>query len=270
MFAETFRKKKASVLMIPVQEITASPFQPRQTFASEALSGLTQSIRENGILQPLTVRRLSAGGFELIAGERRLRAAAAAGLTGVPCVVIDASDSQSAIFSLLENVQREDLDCFEEAEGMARLLQAEGITQEELAAQLGKSQPAVANKLRLLRLAPEERVRISKEGLTERHARALLKLSGEDRTRALDKIIANKLNVAQAEKLVDSMLGDKQVHKPHTLPVVKDVRIFINTFNNAVDVMRSAGIDAVADSREYDDYLEYTVRIPKERTTRSA
>lgn len=270
MFAETLRKKKATVLMLPVCDIVASPFQPRQTFDDEALSGLTQSIRENGILQPLTVRKLPDGRYELIAGERRLRAATAAGMTNVPCVVIEANDSQSAIFSLLENVQREDLGFFEEAEGMARLLQAEGITQEELASQLGKSQPAVANKLRLLRLSPEDRVKIMKAGLTERHARALLKLTGDDRARALDRIIANKFNVAQAEKLVDSMLTPREVHKAHTLPVVKDVRIFINTFNNAVNVMRSAGINAIAVNQEYDDYLEYTVRIPKERATRSA
>ena len=252
------------VVQIPIGRIEPNPKQPRKQFDYEALIGLAQSIKQNGVLQPLTVRTKGNGEYELIAGERRLRASLIAGLTQVPCIELDVDADQSAILSLLENIQRQDLNFFEEAEGIARLIENWGMTQEQLAVKLGKTQSTIANKLRLLKLTKEERNTILSASLTERHARALLKLSEEDRALVLKQIIEKRLNVSETDRLIDAMTFPSQVKRGHKpVPIVKDVRIFINTFTNAVNVMRRAGIDAIAVKQEYDEYLEYTVRIPK-------
>jgi len=259
------KKNINRVVSIPIGRINPNPKQPRRQFDHASLLELAQSIKENGILQPLTVRAVGNGDFELIAGERRMRASLIAGLTHVPCIEISADEHQSSVLSLLENIQREDLNFFEEAEGIARLIEAWGMTQEELASKLGKTQSTIANKLRLLKLSTAERTMITDAKLTERHARALLKLGPEERISVLQQIIERNLNVAETDRLIDAMTftGEAKKESNHSLPIVKDVRIFINTFTNAVNVMRRAGIDAVAVKQEYDDYFEYTVRIPK-------
>jgi ParB family chromosome partitioning protein len=252
------------VITVPIGRVNPNPKQPRKQFDHESLLGLAQSIKQNGILQPLTVRADGNGDYELIAGERRLRAALIAGLTHVPCVQIEADENQSAVLSLIENIQRQDLNFFEEAEGIARLIESWGMTQEMLAAKLGKTQSTIANKLRLLKLSQTERNIIVEAKLTERHARALLKLGVEERASVLRQIIEKNLNVAETDRLIDAMTFPETGKKDNRpVPIVKDVRIFINTFTNAVNVMRRAGIDAVAVKQEYDDYFEYTVRIPK-------
>ena len=262
-------KYNKKVIEIPARKIRPNKTQPRQTFYEEDLRSLSQSISNNGLLQPLTVRKLKNDEYELIAGERRLRASVMAGFTKIPCIVMKCSDKDSAIFALIENLQRKDLGMFEEARGINRLIRKYGITQEQAAIQLGKKQSTVANKLRLLRLSYDEQDWIIQAGLSERHARALLKIQDEEsRKEALSHIIAENLNVKETEKYISSLLDKKKVQPLHNNVdkkiVVKDVRIFVNTISRAVDTMRMSGIDAVSNKEETDDYIEYTVKIPKE------
>ena len=252
---------------IPIIKIRPNKAQPRKTFNEAELKTLSQSIEENGILQPLTVRKVTATEYELIAGERRLRASVMAGLRKVPCVVIKCSDKESAIFALLENLQRCDLTMFEEARGISRLIRRYGLTQEEAAVKLGKTQSTIANKLRLLKLTYEEQEWILNAGLSERHARTLLRLTDEGaRREALSKIISENLNVSQSETLVSTIISTnpKSAKKQGiSKAVIKDVRIFVNTINKAIDTMRLAGIDAQSDKTDTDNFIEYTIRIPK-------
>lgn len=202
------------ILRLPVEAITPNPYQPRTDFAPEPLAELADSIRRHGILQPLTVRRTKTG-WELVAGERRLRAAKLAGLDTVPCLQIRAEDQESALLALIENIQRKDLHYFEEAAAIAAYLRQSGVTQEEAAALLGRSPSALANKLRLLRLSPDCRKLLVENGLSERHARALLRLDDpEERLSALRHIIRAGLNVAQAEQYVGRRLEALQATPP--------------------------------------------------------
>lgn len=265
-------RNENKVTEIPIIKIRPNKSQPRKTFNEDDLQALSQSIEENGILQPITVRKISATEFELIAGERRLRASLLAGLKKVPCIVVKCSDKESAVFALLENLQRSDLGFFEEARGISKLMRRYGLTQEEAARRLGKTQSTIANKLRLLRLTYEEQEWISGAGLTERHARALLRLDDEQlRREALSKIISDNLNTQQTDTLIGIMLNNcsKAKQKPSISKVViKDVRIFVNTINKAIDTMRLAGIDAKSDKTDTDSFIEYTIRIPKPQISR--
>ena len=264
-------KNENKISDIPIIKIRPNKAQPRKVFNEEDLNALSQSIAENGILQPLTVRKVSATEYELIAGERRLRASVIAGLRKVPCIVIKCSEKESAVYALLENLQRSDLGMFEEARGVSRLIRRYGLTQQEAAVKLGKTQSTIANKLRLLRLTYEEQEWIENAGLSERHARALLKLGDEGaRREALSKIIYESLNVQQSENLINLMLNSspKNNKKQGTSKaVIKDVRIFVNTINKAIDTMRLAGIDAQSDKTDTDNFIEYTIRIPKKQIT---
>ena len=195
-------KYNKKVIEIPARKIRPNKTQPRQTFYEEDLRSLSQSISNNGLLQPLTVRKLKNDEYELVAGERRLRASVMAGFTKIPCIVMKCSDKDSAIFALIENLQRKDLGMFEEARGINRLIRKYGITQEQAAIQLGKKQSTVANKLRLLRLSYDEQDWIIQAGLSERHARALLKIQDEEsRKEALSHIIAENLNVKKQKSI---------------------------------------------------------------------
>ncbi len=264
-------KNENKISDIPIIKIRPNKAQPRKVFNEEDLNALSQSIAENGILQPLTVRKVSTTEYELIAGERRLRASVMAGLRKVPCIVIKCSEKESAVYALLENLQRSDLGMFEEARGVSRLIRRYGLTQQEAAVKLGKTQSTIANKLRLLRLTYEEQEWIENAGLSERHARALLKLGDEGaRREALSKIISENLNVQQSENLINLMLNSspKNNKKQGTSKaVIKDVRIFVNTINKAIDTMRLAGIDAQSDKTDTDNFIEYTIRIPKKQIT---
>ncbi len=259
-------KSENKVLDIPIIRIRPNKTQPRKNFDEDELMSLSRSISTNGILQPLTVRKLNDTEYELVAGERRLRASILAGLTTVPCVLIKCTDKESAVFALIENLQRSDLNMFEEARGISRLIRKFDITQEEAAAKLGKKQSTIANKLRLLKLSLEEQDWITQAGLSERHARALLRIDDEElRKKTLSQIISEGLSATAAEAYITDFL-----HK-NTLPdkkqdrkfIVKDLRIFVNTINKAVDTMRLSGINAIAKRIESDEYIEYTVKIPK-------
>lgn len=264
-------KSENKISEIPIIKIRPNKAQPRKHFIEDELSALSQSIAENGILQPLTVRKVTNAEYELIAGERRLRASVMAGLRKVPCIVIKCSDKESAVYALLENLQRCDLGMFEEARGISRLIRRYGLTQEQAAVKLGKNQSTIANKLRLLRLTYEEQEWIVNAGLSERHARALLRISDEKiRREALSKIISENLNTQQAENLISLLLNSspKPEKKQGTSKaVIKDVRIFVNTINKAIDTMRLAGIDAQSNKTDTDNFIEYTIKIPKKQVS---
>ena len=258
-------KTAGQILLIPQEEILPNKNQPRKRFGSDALESLAESIRQNGILQPLIVRSLPSGRYELIAGERRLRAARLVGAARIPCIVLNVTEEKSALLALLENIQRQDLDAFEEAEALVHLMLLYRLNQEELASMLGKSPSAISNKLRLLRLPSAIRSQILDAGLTERHARALLQLRDpEQMQNALTQIIAKKLNVAQTEHLIRTMTQQTQAPRKAPIKLFKDVRLFVNTIRHAVETMQRAGIAADAVQSETQEYIEYVVRIPKQ------
>lgn len=248
------------VVFLPPKGIRANPAQPRQMFGQEGLSELAESIRQHGILQPLSVRRVD-GGYELVAGERRLRAAMLAGLTEVPCILMQMDRRESALAALVENLQRQDLDYIEEAGGIRRLMELGELSQEQAARLLGKSQSAIANKLRLLRHSQPVLDALRRENLTERHARALLKLPQEQlRLAAIAEISRCGMSVAQAEKYILSLLRDKP--EP---PARANVGAFLNSLTQSLSRMQSSGIPAVSERRETDSQIVLTITIPKEK-----
>lgn len=253
------------VQYIPLGRIRPNPQQPRRSFDEEGLAELAASIRSCGILQPLTVRRAGEG-YELVAGERRLRAAQIAGLREVPCLVAQVGEEDSALLALMENLQRRDLDCWEEAQAIARLISRYGLSQEEAARRLGRAQPTVANKLRLLRLPEDVRALLRENGLTERHARALLRLQDpEVQRRAAGDMVRRGMNVAQAEAYVEKLLQSAQVTPPRgrSTYIIKDVRLFLNSVDRGLHLMRQAGVDAGWDRQDTDREILLTIRIPK-------
>ena len=262
--ASSKNKANCQIQLLPHENILPNPNQPRVRFDYNELEGLAVSVRTNGMLQPINVRKRPDGKYELISGERRLRAARMVGMSKLPCVVMDVSDEQSALFAIIENVQRQNLDFFEEAVAIERLMTEYGLSQEEISKKLGKAQSTLSNKLRLLRLPEEMRDKISYAGLTERHARALLCLpDNSTRGRVLDIIIQRHLTVSESERLINDVLRRKKTRNKPQMRAYKDMRIFINTLNHAVDVIRKAGIEADTAKSETDEYFEYVIRISK-------
>lgn len=254
------RKRTAGkVYMLPVESIRPSPFQARTSFDELELAGLAQSIRENGLLQPITVRRVE-GGYELVAGERRLRACKQAKMQNVPAIVCDYDDAQTAALGLLENLQRENLNPFEQAQGLRDVIVLWDCTQAEAAKRLGMAQPTLANKLRLLQLTADQRQFVLDNGLTERHARAVLRLPENRRSEALIMIAKRRMNARATDLYIDQLLSETQGR--HRISMVKDVRIFVNTIDHAIRLMTDNGVPATAHREEKDGYIEYTVRIP--------
>lgn len=257
--------KKARLIEIPVDLIETNPRQPRKVFSNEGLIELSESIKRYGVIQPITVRK-NKNKYELIAGERRLRACKLAGLKTIRSMVIEANNCDSAALALIENLQRENLNFLDEADAYSNLIIDFGLTQEEVAARMGKTQATIANKLRILRLEPSVKKIIRENKLTERHARALLKLPEvETQLKVLETVCAKELNVKQTEELIESYLQPKKKSEPTKKPkrLFRDVRIFVNTIKQAVDIMKQSGIHADMEKVENDDYIEYVVRIPK-------
>mgnify|MGYP002611175534 CR=1 FL=1 len=253
------------VLFLPIHDIAPNPGQPRTRFSHESLEELADSIRAHGILQPLSVRRLSTSQYELISGERRLRAAEMAGLSHVPCLLVKAGDLESSLLALVENLQRKDLDFWEEALALRRLIDDFHLSQEEAARRIGKSQSAVANKLRLLRLPPDVLTLLREHGCTERHARALLRLEEPELQRTAARHVAEQgLTVARTEEYVETLLhpADKPARKKPTF-VIKDVRLFLNTVTRGLSMMKSAGVQANCKRQETEDSILLTITIPK-------
>ena len=261
------------ITYLPTDKIKPNPYQPRKHFDKPALVELANSIAQYGVLQPIHVRKIGTG-YELVAGERRLKASELAGLMEIPCIITEYNDNDSAIVALLENLQRQDLTFFEEAEGYQSLIERHGITQERLAEKIGKSQSTIANKIRLMRLPQLIKKMIMDNGLTERHARSLLKLPEESlQTSTIEEIVQKNLNVSETEKYVDSII-DKYLELPQVsvstpkkgrknIKIYTDIRIFVNTIIEAVHMMNESGINATSEKRETDDFIEYVVKIPK-------
>ena len=271
------------VQCIEVDKIVPNPQQPRRVFEQEALQELSSSIASHGVIQPITVRRVG-GLYELIAGERRLRATQMAGLKQIPAIVTEADDEESAVLALIENIQRENLSYMEEALGYLKLAQEYHMTQEEIAKLMGKTQSAVANKLRILRLCGETKRILAEYGLTERHARALLRLTNEEQQVQTAKLIAVKgMNVRETEEYIEDLLAGRQKRLPEVVaprggamtvgvktPVarpkikrfIRDIRLFTNTVNRAALYMKEAGVPVQVDENKNEGYYEMVIRVP--------
>ena len=265
--------RHGGVLSVPVDDISPNPVQPRKVFRDADLMELSCSIAEYGILNPLTVR-LRNGRYELVAGERRLRAAKLAGLSEVPCILLDVGLEEASLLALIENLQRRDLDFIEEANDISQLIRMFGMSQEEAARRLGKSQSAVANKLRLLRLPQDVLDSLRSNGLTERHGRALLRLDSADKQRdALEQIIRRDMTVAMTDSYIDALLeAEKEQEKSEQKRtfIMKDVRVFMNTILHGLDLMKQGGIAAGMKRQETENELILTISIPKNRETAAA
>ena len=246
------------VVFLPAKSIRSNPAQPRKVFRPEALDELAESIRRHGILQPLSVRRVG-NSYELIAGERRLRAAQLAGLTDVPCIIMAMDDKESGMAAMVENLQRQDLDFIEEAQGISRLCSQWSMSQEQVARLLGKSQSAIANKLRILRHSDRVLAALREAQLTERHARALLKLQSEEETlTAIAEIARQGMSVARAEKYIEALLAAKPEPKARA-----NVGAFLNSLTQSLQRIQLSGIPAVSERRETDSQIVLTITIPK-------
>ena len=256
------RKKSAGKIhALPIDAIRPSPFQARTSFDEQELAGLAQSIRENGLLQPISVRKTADGSYELVAGERRLRACKLAKMQTIPAILCNYSDERTAALGLLENLQRENLNPFEQAQGLRDVMVLWDCTQAEAAKRLGMAQPTLANKLRLLQLNADQRQFVLDNNLTERHARAVLRLPENRRSEALINIAKRRLNARQTDLYIEQLLNSTAKGR-HRISMVRDVRIFVNTIDHAIRLMTDNGVPATAHREEKDGYIEYTVRIP--------
>lgn len=258
-------KESMKVVSLPINCIFPNPAQPRKFFDTVSLEELTASIEEFGVLQPISVRKVR-GGYELVAGERRYRAAENAGLDTIPAIILNVDEKKSALLALLENLQRDDLSFFEVAESYQSLIKNQGMTQEEIAKKLGKSQSNIANKLRLLRLYPRTRRLILEHSLSERHARALLHLTDEEAQLSAVRIInEKKLNVSQAEELIKKMLATSPEPKQKLkFKSFQDIRVFTNTLKHALELMRDGGVDADMETNSFDWGIEYIIKVKNE------
>jgi len=263
-------KEIGKVVLLPLNHIVSNPNQPRKYFDTEAIQELSRSIAQNGLLQPVTVRRLPGDRYELIAGERRTMAFRSLGEEYIPGIVEEYTGGQSAVMALVENLQRKNLNYFEEAVGIATLMEELGLSQMQVSQKLGKAQSTVANKLRLLKYSPVLREKMLAASLTERHARALLKITDDQILENLvEHIIINQLNVEQTERYIENLSNERKRSKNTRIFVVKDMRIFQNTIHKAVDLMRESGIDVDMATAESEEFLEYTLKIPKSAIYRS-
>ena len=275
-------KRKDRIIMLAVTDIAPNPLQPRKCFDEEDITFLAESIKQFGIIQPISVKpredipylklnseKVYSASYEIIAGERRWRAAKRLGLQKVPCMVFETDKTGSAMLALVENIQRKELGLFEEATALQNLLLITDMTQSDLAKRLSVSQSGISNKLRLLKLTAEERALITGASLSERHARALVRVDNERiRMAMLKRIIDKNLSASDAEKLVDDYLKgeftkEKTQARITRIGVIKDMRFFLNTIDRAVALLGDAGIKAKSEKVEYDDYFEVIIKVAK-------
>jgi len=250
------------IIHLPLESVRPNPYQPRRYFERSALEELAASIQTYGVLQPISVRATSGTSYELVAGERRLRASRIAGCATIPAIIVAMSDMDSAVLAMIENMQRQDLHFFEEAKGLHNLMSDYGYTQEVLAAKVGKTQSTIANKMRILRLPNAVRRFILENELTERHARALLKLQDEEAQLAvLQKVVQSGFNVRKTEELVESQLkGDTPAPRTQKfVPYIRDIRILANSIKENLNLVRRSGLDTQFDMEQTE--TGYNIRI---------
>lgn len=258
------------VRLVPLDSIDANPAQPRQIFEQKALEELATSIKENGLISPILVRKIG-DRFQLIAGERRLKAFKMLGETSIPALLEEADDRRSAALAIIENMQRQDLTFFEEAQAIALLIKTQDITQQQAADRLGLSQSAIANKLRLLRLPKRQVDRLIMAGLTERHARALLPLCGDERLEnVVTRLVKERPTVTQTEKLVESVQKQQKSKQGGRILILKDLRLFTSTIRHAVEVMKQAGVEAKTEQTEDEKNIIYTIVISKSAQSKNS
>lgn len=255
------------VIQLPVDSITPNQFQPRSVFNEKKINELAQTIHTHGMIQPIIVRKSGEEGYELIAGERRWRAVVSLGWESISAIIRDMSDTETASVALIENLQREELTVIEEANAYAQLINIHSLTQEALAQRLGKSQSTIANKLRLLKLPEIVKQALLNKDITERHARALIKLKDSDiQEKLLEQVINNDLNVRQTEEKIEKLMApvsDVEKKRPKFKGVSKDIRIAMNTIRQSLDMVSETGIEVKSDEEDHEDYYKFTIRIPK-------
>jgi len=267
MIMEELETPKGEIHQLDIQKIVPNRFQPRTIFDEEKIEELAATIKIHGVIQPIVVREMENGGFEVIAGERRLRAMKKLGWTEVPAIINNLTDAQTASVALIENLQREELTPIEEALAYGKLLQIHQLTQEALAQKLGKGQSTVANKLRLLKLPQQIQDSLLKKEITERHARALIPLKNEElQVKLLSEIIERNLNVKQTEDRVVKLLEEGNAKpKPKRKAFSKDVRIAVNTIRQSVTMCEDSGIKLDSKEEEFEDFYQITIKIPKKK-----
>ena len=269
MLGNRSAKSVGQVLKLPIKDIAPNPDQPRKVFDKEALEELARSIAANGLLQPITVTRTEKG-WQLVAGHRRLLACELIGWDAIPAIVMELPEGSPAVLALIENIHRSGLNFLEEAEGIAKMMQSYGFTQQQAAAVLGKSQPAIANKLRILRLSREVKKVLLENSLTERHARALLKIEEPDLClKAVNYIAAKQMSVSQAEKYIEKLTSPTPKRKGPQL-VIRDVRLLFNSINKVVETVRMGGLPVDSVKTEDEEYIHYIVSVPKTAAIRKA
>ena len=259
---------QSEIKYILIKNIRPSPYQPRKTFNQKSLEELSQSIRSYGVIQPISVRHLNGESYELIAGERRLRASELADLDKVPAIIVEYRDKESAMIALMENLQREDLNFIEEADAYNNLILDHGFTQQEIALKMGKSQSTIANKVRILKLPDDIKRDLIDHNLTERHGRALLKLSEDDLKRSImERVIKNELNVSKTEALVEDILKDltntDEEKSKQNIKGLINIRIYLNTIKKAYSAIKDSGLQAEYKEVDKGDHVEVRVKIPK-------
>lgn len=262
-------QRELTIQYIAVDRVRPNPYQPRKVFTQAALEELAHSIAEHGLMQPITVRMIG-NSYELIAGERRLKASKLAGLTEIPAVIVEVTNKNSAVLALIENLQRENLNFLEESEAFQTIMQDYGYTQQELAKTLGKNQSTIANKLRILKLSPAIKKKLVEYNLTERHARALLKLPTEElQMEVVEKVGKQELNVKKTEQLIEQVLVhltqekvEEKKNNQKFRAFVRDIRLFTNTITQAVGMIQQSGIDAKYTMKQEEDGYEIRIKIP--------
>jgi len=260
-----FFTRGGEILHLPLGIINTNPYQPRRIFDREALEELAVSIRTYGLLQPISVRHINGAGYELVAGERRLRACKLAGMATIPAIVVDITDHDSAVLAMIENLQRQDLHFFEEAQGLSNLMADYGFTQEALANRIGKNQSTIANKIRVLRLPRSVQRLVIDNALSERHARALLKLESEElQLEILTKVIRQGLNVRNTEDLIAATLAPSTQSVRGSAPFrayIRDIRILTNSIKENLDMVRQSGIDTHFDMEQTETGYNIMIKL---------
>ncbi len=258
---------KSIIVDLDINKIIPNKNQPRKSFDDKALEELSISIKSYGIIQPITVRKIYDDIYEIIAGERRFRAAKLINMASIPAVIVETGEEESAAMALIENLQREDLNFIEEAMAYERLIEDFNLNQTQLAEKVGKSQSTIANKMRILKLPESVKLKIKEGGLSERHARALLKIDDEEILLGLvERIVKKDLNVNATEKLVESIVEDVNLNKTKDKRYVRNFinyKIYINTIKNAYNEIVKTGINARFEQEESEEFIEIKVKIPK-------